>query len=65
MAGRAIWGDGVGRHDRARREEGARTAVSRLRELHETLVKEGRGWHRPVSPADTVAMVTPGWFRDA
>jgi tagatose-1,6-bisphosphate aldolase len=62
MAGRAIWGDGVGRFDRARREEGARTAAARLRELHETLVEEGRGWHRPVSPADTVEMVPAGWF---
>jgi tagatose-1,6-bisphosphate aldolase len=65
MAGRAIWGDGVGRHDRARREEGARTAAARLRELHETLSKEGRGWHRTVSAADTLDMVPRDWFRES
>lgn len=62
MAGRAIWGDAVGRYDEARRAEGARTAATRLRELHETLVAEGRGWHRPVAPADTVELVPAGWF---
>jgi tagatose-1,6-bisphosphate aldolase len=64
MAGRAIWGDAVGRYDEARRAEGARTAATRLRELHETLVAEGRGWHRPVAPADTVELVPAGWFAD-
>jgi tagatose-1,6-bisphosphate aldolase len=62
MAGRAIWGDGVGRFDQARREQGARTAAARLRELHETLAAEGRGWHRPLSPAETVDVVDRGWF---
>lgn len=62
MAGRAIWGDAVGRYDEARRAEGARTAALRLRELHETLRAEGRGWHHPVAPADTVALVPAGWF---
>jgi len=62
MAGRAIWGDAVGRYDEARRAEGARTAAARLRELHETLASEGRGWHRPVAPADTVELVPAGWF---
>jgi tagatose-1,6-bisphosphate aldolase len=62
MAGRAIWGDGVGRFDAERRAHGARTAAARLRELHETLVREGRGWHRPVAPVDTVDLVPAGWF---
>jgi tagatose-1,6-bisphosphate aldolase len=62
MAGRAIWGDGVGRFDTERRAQGARTAAARLRELHETLVREGRGWHRPVAPADTLHLVPAGWF---
>ena len=62
MAGRAIWGDAVGRYDAARRAEGARTASTRLRELHETLAAQGRGWHRPVAPADTVDLVPAGWF---
>jgi tagatose-1,6-bisphosphate aldolase len=62
MAGRAIWGDAVGRYDEARRSEGARTAATRLRELHETLIDAGHGWHRPVSPADTVGLVPADWF---
>jgi hypothetical protein len=64
MAGRAIWGDAVGRYGEARRAEGARTAATRLRELHQTLVSEGRGWHRPVAPAETVELVPAGWFAD-
>ena len=62
MAGRAIWGDGVGRFDQAHRDQGARTAAARLRELHETLAAEGRGWHRPLSPAETVDVVGRDWF---
>lgn len=62
MAGRAIWGDGVGRFDQARRAEGARTAAVRLRELRETLVAHGRGWHQPLSPAVTVEAVPRDWF---
>lgn len=62
MAGRAIWGDAVGRYDETRRDAGARTAATRLRELHETLTSEGRGWHRPVAPTDTLDLVPAGWF---
>ena len=62
MAGRAIWGDAVGRYDEARRAHGARTAAARLRELHDTLVEAGHGWHVQVSPADTVDLVPAGWF---
>jgi tagatose-1,6-bisphosphate aldolase len=62
MAGRAIWGDGVGRFDEARRAEGARKAAARLRELREILTAEGQGWHRPLSPAETVDAVGRDWF---
>jgi tagatose-1,6-bisphosphate aldolase len=62
MAGRAIWGDGVGRFDESRRKQGARTAAARLRELRETLAAEGRGWHRPLAPAGTVDVVARDWF---
>jgi tagatose-1,6-bisphosphate aldolase len=65
MAGRAIWGDGVGRHDPARREEGARTAAARLRELHEVLREHGRGWQRPVPVEETVEALPRGWFQRA
>jgi sulfofructosephosphate aldolase len=62
MAGRAIWGDAVGRYDEARRAEGARTAATRLRELRDTLRTHGRGWLQPVAPADTVELFPRGWF---
>ena len=62
MAGRAIWGDAVGRFSAERRQEGVRTAASRLRELHEVLREHGHGWQTPVPVADTVEAVTPGWF---
>ncbi len=62
MAGRAIWGDGVGRFEEERRREGARTAAARLHELHEVLRAHGRGWQQPVAPADTVAAFPRGWY---
>jgi tagatose-1,6-bisphosphate aldolase len=65
MAGRAIWGDAVGRFDADRREEGARTAAARLRELHDVLREHGHGWQHPVPVADTVAAITPGWYDPA
>jgi hypothetical protein len=65
MAGRAIWGDAVGRFDAERRAAGARQAAARLRELRETLGSEGRGWHRPVPPADTLDAFPRGWFEGA
>jgi len=65
MAGRAIWGDGVGRFDEARRAEGARTAAARLRELRDVLPAHGRGWHHPVPVLDTVDAFPPGWYDEA
>jgi tagatose-1,6-bisphosphate aldolase len=62
MAGRAIWGDGVGRVDRDRREAGARTAAARLRELAEVLREHGRGWQSPVPVAETVSWFPRGWY---
>ncbi len=49
MAGRAIWGDAVGRYDAERRAAGARAAVERLEVLHGVLRSSGRGWRRPVT----------------
>ena len=63
MAGRAIWGDGVGRLDPEQREQGAETAVRRLRELRDVLVEHGRGWQRPVPVAETVAHFPRDWFQ--
>ena len=62
MAGRAIWGDGVGRHDAERRARGARTAAERLRELREVLRANGRGWQQPVAVADTVERFAADWY---
>ena len=65
MAGRAIWGDAVGRFPAERRQEGARTAATRLRELHEVMSEHGRGWQHPVPVLDTVAAIAPDWFSPA
>jgi hypothetical protein len=63
MAGRAIWGDAVGRMGAEQRAAGAALAASRLDELAEVL--EGRGapaW-TPVPMADAPAVVGPTWYR--
>jgi len=65
MAGRAIWGDGVGRYDVERRAAGARNAAARLRELRDVLRGHGRGWQHPVPVHDTVDAFPPGWFDEA
>lgn len=61
MAGRAIWGDAVGRHDAARRMVGARAAVARLDKLHDILRKSGRGWSRPPTFAEAVDALPATW----
>ncbi|GAA4398315.1 tagatose 1,6-diphosphate aldolase [Fodinibacter luteus] len=63
MAGRAIWGDAVGRLDAGQRAAGAALAARRLDELAEVL--EGRGapaW-TPVPMADAVSVVGETWYR--
>jgi tagatose-1,6-bisphosphate aldolase len=62
MAGRAIWGDSVGRFERDRLEAGARTAAARLRELGDALREHGRGWQSPVPVAETVSRFPRGWY---
>jgi tagatose-1,6-bisphosphate aldolase len=62
MAGRAIWGDAVGRFPAEQRQAGVRTAVARLAELREVLHEHGRGWQHPVPIAETVEAVAPGWY---
>jgi tagatose-1,6-bisphosphate aldolase len=61
MAGRAIWGDGVGRHDAATRAAGVATACSRLDELAGVLREHGRGWRRPVSVSEAVELLPADW----
>lgn len=65
MAGRAIWGDAVGRMDAPARAAGAELAARRLDELAEVL--EGRGapaW-TPVDPAEVASLIGPEWYRGA
>jgi tagatose-1,6-bisphosphate aldolase len=61
MAGRAIWGDGVGRHDPATRAAGVATACDRLDTLAEVLREHGRGWRPPVSVAQAVELLPADW----
>lgn len=64
MAGRAIWGDAVGRLGAEQRAQGAALAARRLDELAEVL--EGRGapaW-TPVPAADAAAVIRPDWYRN-
>ncbi len=63
MAGRAIWGDAVGRHTPEQRAEGAALAARRLDDLAGLL--EGRGapaW-TPVPMADAPHVVGADWYR--
>jgi tagatose-1,6-bisphosphate aldolase len=62
MAGRAIWGDGVGRHDAETRGNGVRAAVERLDRLAQILRNNGRPWWQPVSLDAAVAAVSADWF---
>jgi tagatose-1,6-bisphosphate aldolase len=61
MAGRAIWGDAVGRYDAATRAAGVASACARLDRLHEVLREHGRGWTTPVSYADAAAALPATW----
>jgi len=61
MAGRAIWGDGVGRHDAATRAAGVATACARLDELTGVLREHGRGWRAPVPVSEAVELLPPDW----
>lgn len=65
MAGRAIWGDAVGRMDAAARRAGADLAARRLDELAEVLEGRGRPVHRPVDQAEVAALIGPQWYRGA
>ncbi len=61
MAGRAIWGDGVGRHDAETRARGVRTAVDRLDALADVLRAHARPWREPVSVSEAVAALPADW----
>ena len=61
MAGRAIWGDGVGRFDAERRAAGVRTACDRLDQLAEVLRTHGTGWQPANSVADAIGALPGSW----
>lgn len=62
MAGRAIWGDAVGRHPAEVRAEGARRAAERLDQLADVLATQG-STRRSVRPSPGLAeRVGPEWY---
>ena len=61
MAGRAIWGDAVGRHDAETRAKGVATACARLDQLADVLREHGRGWRTPVPVAEAAAALPAPW----
>jgi tagatose-1,6-bisphosphate aldolase len=61
MAGRAIWGDGVGRHDTETRARGVRTAADRLDTLAEVLRTYARPWREPVTVGEAVDALPADW----
>jgi tagatose-1,6-bisphosphate aldolase len=64
MAGRAIWGDAVGRHDDAVRRAGAKTACERLDVLGEIVTTAGRPVRTPLSLSETMEALGPDWHRE-
>jgi len=62
MAGRAIWGDAVGRMDAPERAAGAALAARRLDELAAVLEGRGAAAWSPVPMADAAAVVGPTWY---
>jgi tagatose-1,6-bisphosphate aldolase len=63
MAGRAIWGDAVGRLSAARRAEGAALAARRLDELAELLTGRGAPAWTPVPAGEAAGVIGPDWYR--
>jgi tagatose-1,6-bisphosphate aldolase len=64
MAGRAIWGDAVGRRDEAARRAGAKTACERLDVLGEIVATSGRPVRTTLSLAETMDSLGPDWHRE-
>ena len=63
MAGRAIWGDAVGRMDATARRAGADLAARRLDDLAEVLEGRGAPAYTPVDQAEVAALIGPEWYR--
>ncbi len=65
MAGRAIWGDGVGRFDAERRAAGVRTACERLDKLAEVLHTNPHPALTKVPVPEAAQVIGPDWYRTA
>jgi len=63
MAGRAIWGDAVGRRSASERAAGAALAARRLDELAEVLDGRGAPAWTPVPAAQAPSVIGPDWYR--
>lgn len=63
MAGRAIWGDGVGRFDAERRAAGVRTACERLDRLTEVLHRTPNPAVASVPRSAAATLIGPDWYR--
>lgn len=62
MAGRAIWGDGVGRFDDERRAAGVRTACERLDKLTEVLHTHPHPAVTHLPRAEAPDVIGPNWY---
>ncbi|GGL29233.1 DUF2090 domain-containing protein [Phycicoccus endophyticus] len=65
MAGRAIWGDAVGRLDAPARAAGAALAADRLDELAAVLEGRGAPAYTPAEPAEVASLIGAEWYRTA
>lgn len=61
MAGRAIWGDAVGRFDAPRRRAGVESACARLDELRDVVRAHGRPWRTPPSVQAAIEALPADW----
>lgn len=61
MAGRAIWGDGVGRHDVETRARGVQNAADRLDQLADVLRTHATPWRATVTVAEAVGALPEDW----
>jgi tagatose-1,6-bisphosphate aldolase len=64
MAGRAIWGDGVGRYDDATRRAGAKTAGERLDILADIVTSTGRPFRTRPDLNETIAALPADWHEN-
>lgn len=63
IAGRAVWGDAVGRLPEAGRRAAVARAGRRLATLNEIVRAHGRPWHERLPVAEAAAALPPDWYR--